>query len=119
MVTTHDLPTVAGVWTGADEAELVALHRPTPEAERHTLRRRLDALVGLDPATPVGTVVDAVHHHLAESPATLVLGTLEDACEVPLRPNVPGTTARALQLVPRASPHGRGDHHRPARSPRT
>jgi 4-alpha-glucanotransferase len=105
MVTTHDLPTVAGVWTGADEAELEALGRPTPEADRHTLRRRLDALVGMDASAPVGSVIDAVHQHLADSPATLVLGTLEDACEVARRPNVPGTTverpnwSRALPLV--------------------
>jgi 4-alpha-glucanotransferase len=91
MVTTHDLPTVAGVWTGADEAELAALGRPTPADEQGTLRHRLDALGGLDASAPVGEVVDAVHRRLSASPAALTLATLEDLCEVPSRPNVPGT----------------------------
>jgi 4-alpha-glucanotransferase len=105
MVTTHDLPTIAGVWTGADEAELEALGRPTPPDERGTLHRRLDALVALPPDAPVGPVIDAVHRRLGRSAAMLTLATLEDLCEVPERPNVPGTTterpnwSRALPLA--------------------
>lgn len=105
MVTTHDLPTIAGVWTGADEDELVALGRPTPPEEAGVLRRRLDALVGLSDDTPVSDVVAAVHGRLAASAASLALATLEDVCEVAPRPNVPGTTAerpnwsRALPLA--------------------
>lgn len=92
MVTTHDLPTIAGVWTGADDAELDALGRPVPEAERDTLRRRLDAVVDLAADVPVDHVIDAVHRRLAHSPSVLALATLEDLCEVRARPNVPGTT---------------------------
>jgi 4-alpha-glucanotransferase len=92
MVTTHDLPTIAGVWTGADETELVAIGRPTPPDEQGTFRRRLDALVGLPPTAPVAAVIDAVHQRLRESPAALTLATLEDVAEEPRRPNVPGTT---------------------------
>lgn len=92
MVTTHDLPTIAGVWTGADDMELAALGRPTPPDEQGVLRRRLDTLVDLPPTAPVGAVVDAVHRRLAASPAALTLATLEDLCEVAHRPNVPGTT---------------------------
>jgi len=93
MVTTHDLPTIAGVWTGADEEELVALGRPTPDDERGALRRRLDALVELAPDTPVDAAIDATHQRLGRSAAMLALATLEDLCEVPRRPNVPGTTS--------------------------
>lgn len=93
MVTTHDLPTVAGVWTGADEAELVALGRPTPAAERGALRARLDALIGLPEGSTSVDAIDAVHRRLGQSAAVLTLGTLEDVCAVPRRPNVPGTTA--------------------------
>jgi 4-alpha-glucanotransferase len=105
MVTTHDLPTITGVWTGADEAELEALGQPTPPDERSTLRRRLDALVHLPPDAPVSNVIDAVHDRLGRSAAVLTLATLEDLCEVPTRPNVPGTTierpnwSRALPLA--------------------
>lgn len=93
MVTTHDLPTIAGVWTGADEEELVELGRPTPAEEAETLRSRLEALVDLPPDAEPGAVVDRVHRRLAASPAVLTLATLEDVCEVPRRPNVPGTTS--------------------------
>lgn len=93
MVTTHDLPTVAGAWTGADEDELEALGRPTPVDERGVLRQRLDALVDLAADAPVSEVVDAVHARLGRSGASLVLATLEDLCEVAHRPNVPGTTS--------------------------
>jgi 4-alpha-glucanotransferase len=105
MVTTHDLPTIAGVVSGADEAELEALGRPTPPDERGALRRRLDALDALPPDAPTGAVIDAVHRRLGQSAAVLTLATLEDLCEVPTRPNVPGTTterpnwSRALPLV--------------------
>jgi 4-alpha-glucanotransferase len=92
VVTTHDLPTVAGVWTGADEAELVALGRPTPAEEAAAVRRRLHDLVGLPDSAPVADVVAAAHRALSEGASALVLGTLEDLCEVPHRPNVPGTT---------------------------
>jgi 4-alpha-glucanotransferase len=104
MVTTHDLPTIAGVWTGADEAELASIGRPTPEEERGSLRRRLAGVVGVPDDAPVGQVVDRVHQRLAASPSALTLGTLEDLCEVRRRPNVPGTTSerpnwsRALPL---------------------
>jgi 4-alpha-glucanotransferase len=91
MVTTHDLPTVAGVWSGADDAELEALGRLAPTDGRDALRRRLDALVDLAATAPVGEVIDAVHRGLGASPAALTLATLEDLCEVPTRPNVPGT----------------------------
>ncbi|MEO7427927.1 MAG: 4-alpha-glucanotransferase [Acidimicrobiales bacterium] len=91
MVTTHDLPTIAGIWTGADEAELDALRRPTPADERGALRQRLDRLVELEPDAPAGAAIDAVHRRLGRSAAVLALATLEDVCEVATRPNVPGT----------------------------
>lgn len=93
MVTTHDLPTIAGVWGGADERELEALGRPTPEDERDSLRRRLQALVPDEAEREVGDVIDAVHHRLGRSSAMLTMATLEDLCEVAERPNVPGTTS--------------------------
>lgn len=92
VVTTHDLPTVAGVWTGADAAEVAALGVPAPAEATAAVRRRLDALVDLPPTAPVEDVVAAVHARLAAGRSALVLGTLEDCCAVPTRPNVPGTT---------------------------
>lgn len=104
MVTTHDLPTVAGVWSGADQVELDGLGRPSGDGP-DVIRDRLEALVGLGAETPVGAVVDEVHRRLGQGAAMVSLATLEDLCEVPLRPNVPGTTderpnwSRALPLA--------------------
>ena len=92
MVTTHDLPTLVGAWSGADEAELVALDRPTPPAAAADVHRRLDALVPTGPDTATAKVVIEVHRRLGQSPAALVLATLEDVTGVASRPNVPGTT---------------------------
>jgi 4-alpha-glucanotransferase len=92
VVTTHDLPTVAGVWTGADEAELVAMGRPTPPEAAAGVRTRLEALVGLPRSAPPEEVVATVHARLSEGASALVLGTLEDLVAAPHRPNVPGTT---------------------------
>jgi 4-alpha-glucanotransferase len=93
VVTTHDLPTVAGVWTGADEAELVTLGRPTPPEAAEGVRARLDALVDLPPSAPPAEVAAQLHERLSAGASVLVLGTLEDLVAEPLRPNVPGTTS--------------------------
>ena len=93
VVTTHDLPTVAGVWTGADDAELEALGTPAPEEAVAEVHRRLHALLGDLPAgAPVPEVVAALHRRISEGRSALVLGTLEDLGAAPRRPNVPGTT---------------------------
>ncbi len=93
VLTTHDLPTVTGVWTGADDAELAALGRPTPAEAAAHVHERLDRLVGLDPGSPVEDVLAVAHRVLSEGASALVLGTLEDLCGVARRPNVPGTTS--------------------------
>ena len=92
MVTTHDLPTLVGQWSGADETELVALGRATPPEAAAEVHRRLTELLP-DPApTDPGAVVDEVHRRLGRAPAALVLATLEDVVGMASRPNVPGTT---------------------------
>jgi 4-alpha-glucanotransferase len=96
MVTTHDLPTVAGLWTGSDEAELEAVGRPSPPDATHGVRHRLAALSGLDadhrdPAD-VPQAIEAVHARLGAGASVVVLATLEDLLAVEPRPNVPGTT---------------------------
>jgi 4-alpha-glucanotransferase len=78
MVTTHDLPTVAGMCHGTD----------APPA----MRARLEALAGPIDERPVHDVDIDVHHRLGRSPSALALATLEDLLEVEERPNLPGTT---------------------------
>ncbi len=73
-VTTHDLPTVAGVWWGADGDD-----------------RMHDALHALPAADAAGAAV-AVHHAVASSRAQLVLATTDDLSGMLERPNRPGTS---------------------------
>jgi len=104
-VTTHDLPTVAGVWTGED---LRAQQRAgtQPDAERNLeLRTRLAAMAGLPGDEPVEEAVLAAHRLLGEAPCALVLATLEDALAVAERPNMPGTTPEQWPSWSRPLPH--------------
>jgi 4-alpha-glucanotransferase len=77
-LTTHDLPTLTGIWEGSD---------PDP-----SVRERLRRHAGVGDDRPLAEVVDAAHAALAASPSRLVVATLEDALGVAERPNKPGTT---------------------------
>ncbi len=79
-ITTHDLPTIAGIWTGAD---------PVPE-----LRDRLRDWGGIPDDAPVERAVEAAADLLKRSPSLVVMMQLEDAFLVSERPNVPGTIDR-------------------------
>ncbi len=99
-VTTHDLPTVAGLWSGADAAELDGMGRPEDAEAATELREHLAELAQLDAdATPV-EAVDAAYRTLATSPCALLAATLEDAVAAERRPNVPGTTERDNWSIP-------------------
>ena len=91
-VTTHDLPTIAGLWSGSDLADQRAVGQdPDPEAAGG-LRRRLVRAAGLRGAPSVPELTLALHRRLAAAPPMLVAATLEDALGVEVRPNLPGTT---------------------------
>jgi 4-alpha-glucanotransferase len=80
-LTTHDLPTLAGVWEGSDsDPSLVERLR------RHACVRD---------GTATAVVARAAYGALARSPCRLVAATLEDAVGAAERPNRPGTTDRA------------------------
>ncbi|HET9692283.1 MAG TPA: 4-alpha-glucanotransferase [Acidimicrobiales bacterium] len=90
-VTTHDLPTVAGVWTGSDlEAQRRLGLNPNEEGSR-AMRAKLADWTGAADDTPVAEVVDGAYRVLADAPCTVLTAALDDACEVEERPNMPGT----------------------------
>ena len=90
-VTTHDLPTVAGMWSGADLAECQALGLDPNEEGARAIRDRLADWSGSpDDASP-GDVVVNTHRLLAQAPSMILTATLDDAAVVEERPNVPGT----------------------------
>jgi 4-alpha-glucanotransferase len=80
-VGTHDLPTVAGIWTGSE-----------PEHRLHHLREKLVNMTHLPDATAPVDVAVAAYTELARGRPRIVLASLEDALGVSERPNVPGTT---------------------------
>ena len=91
-VTTHDLPTIAGLWSGSDlEAQRLRGMAPN-EASTATLRARLEAWTGCAADAPVTEVSQRVHELLAEAPSAILTATLDDALGVEERPNYPGTT---------------------------
>jgi 4-alpha-glucanotransferase len=77
-LTTHDLPTLRGVWEGGDSDLAV--------------KDRLRRFTGAGDEAPTELVAEAAHRALASAPSRLLTATLEDAVGVAERPNRPGTT---------------------------
>jgi len=97
---THDTATFAGWWTGADIAERVALGlldaSSAEEVLRHRAQERHALLVALgrgDDDEP-DEVLAALHEHLADSDAGLVMVQLDDLLGETIAVNVPGTTTQ-------------------------
>lgn len=89
-VTTHDLPTVAGLWDGSDlSAAQDAGLKPNVEATE-AIRDRLAVDADLDENADNRTAVLAAHRRLARAPSMLLSATLDDALAEPARPNIPG-----------------------------
>ena len=92
--TTHDLPTIPGIWTGSDLRAQTDLHLAPNvagvEAIRSAIaeRARVDAV---DPTVEIDDVVLGVYRDLARAPCALLNATLDDALGVEERPNMPGT----------------------------
>jgi 4-alpha-glucanotransferase len=91
-ITTHDLPTVAGLWTGSDVEAQRALGLAPNEAGTQEIRDRVAVMTGATTRTPVTTVIARLHAALATAPSRLLTATLDDAMAVPQRPNMPATT---------------------------
>jgi 4-alpha-glucanotransferase len=90
-VSTHDLPTLAGVLTGSDlEAQRAIGLQPNEESSA-ALRERLLDWTASDEATPVDDVIVRVHADLGTAPCVVLTASLDDAFAVEERPNMPGT----------------------------
>jgi 4-alpha-glucanotransferase len=101
-VTTHDLPTVAGLWTGADVDDQVTstgMSRADARAARSDLVDRLRA-AGLDDDASAEQAVVTAYERLAGAPSVLLSLALEDAVGQERRPNMPGTTDRENWSIP-------------------
>lgn len=90
-VATHDLPTIAGLWTGKDLAAQRAAGIAN-DAGIEMLRQHFDRLVPMPGHAAIEEVIEATYRRLGESSSLVLVATLEDALAVPERPNMPGTT---------------------------
>lgn len=90
-VTTHDLPTVAGLWTGADRTEQRRYGVDLGEEAVAAMRARLGAVPR---EASAADATAAAYRRLAEAPSALLVATLEDALGEERRPNLPGVTER-------------------------
>jgi 4-alpha-glucanotransferase len=99
-VTTHDLPTVAGLWSGTDLADQRASGLDADAASTEQLRDHLAAVTGVPATAGAREVIAAAYRSLAQAPSRLLSATLEDAAGVEFRPNLPGTTRQQNWCLP-------------------
>ena len=92
-VTTHDLPTVAGLWSGTDLEAQRALHLNPNEEGTAEIAGRLARLTRSRRDTPLDEVVRRTYVVLSRAPSAIVAATLEDAAVSEKRPNMPGTVS--------------------------
>ncbi|CAN5420313.1 4-alpha-glucanotransferase [soil metagenome] len=90
-ISTHDLPTAAGLWTGVDLADQRAAGVTLPPDGDDTFRHHLRVAAGSGDSAPVDEVVLAAHRALAEAPSMVVTATMDDLLGAEHRPNLPGT----------------------------
>lgn len=90
-ITTHDLPTVAGLWTGDDLAYQQSLNLAADPQTYEGMRWRLINATGIAEDAPLHEALVAAHRALAKSPSVVAVANLDDALAVRERPNVPGT----------------------------
>ncbi len=98
-VSTHDLPTVAGLLDGSDVAEMVALGLGSA-GELAPGRQEMLDVIGAGGGSDAGEAVLAAHRLLGRAPSALLCATLDDAVLARRRPNIPGTTERENWCLP-------------------
>jgi len=91
-VNTHDLPTLAGLWTGSDVAASRAAGIPANVEGMQSLRKKIAEEAALPDDATAAAVIERTYRTLADAPSRVILATLDDALAVRERPNMPGTT---------------------------
>jgi 4-alpha-glucanotransferase len=101
MTTTHDLPTVAGWWSGADldlrrglgtASEVEIADRPNERTALWQAFTEANVVTGdAPPPTDTDPIVDAAVGFVARAPGPLAIVPLEDIVGTTEQPNLPGT----------------------------
>lgn len=90
-VTTHDLPTVAGLWTGSDLKKQHELGLKPNEEGTAEIVDRLKSSAELETGSTIQEVVEGAYKLLSRAPSRILTAALDDALCVEERPNVPAT----------------------------
>ncbi len=90
-VTTHDLPTIAGQWTGSDLQKQQELNLKPNEESTAEINQRLSSMAGLRDDSSIEDVIRGAYRLLAKAPSRILTAALEDAAAVEERPNMPAT----------------------------
>ena len=89
-VTTHDLPTVAGLWDGSDLGTQRRLGLDPNEDSLTEIHDRLATATGLTSDAEPEDAITAAYGRLSRAPAVMLAATLDDLVAEPERPNMPG-----------------------------
>ena len=98
-VSTHDLPTVAGLLDGSDVVEMTGLGLGSAVELAPGRQAMLDVIGAQPGGRPLNALRDA-YRRLGLAPSAMLYATLDDAVLAVRRPNIPGTTARANWCIP-------------------
>jgi 4-alpha-glucanotransferase len=101
-VSTHDLPTIAGIWSGADFDEQTELGLEPSRENSDKMRWYLKRATNVHDHEHISEVIVKTHEALARSPAVITLASLEDGVGADKRPNLPGARedVRANWCIP-------------------
>lgn len=91
-ITTHDLPTVVGLWSGYDLDVQRELGLAPNEAGTREIKTRVQRMTRTASSSSNSEVVTRVHEALARAPSRILTATLDDAMAVEERPNMPATS---------------------------
>jgi 4-alpha-glucanotransferase len=93
-ISTHDLPTIAGLWTSSDLEAQKRLRLAPNEKGTREIQSRVRRLTKTTASADVHTVIGRLYAALAKAPARIVTATLDDAMAVEERPNMPASGDR-------------------------
>jgi 4-alpha-glucanotransferase len=89
-VSTHDLPTIAGIWSDTDFEEQTQLGLEPNRENSEKMRWYLKRAANVHDHEHLSDVIVKTHEALARSPAVITLASLEDGVAADKRPNLPG-----------------------------
>ncbi len=90
-VTTHDLPTVAGLWTGSDLEKQRELGLKPNDESTAEIYQRLKSMANLKSESTLEEVIAGAYQLLGSAPCRILTAALDDAAAMEHRPNFPAT----------------------------